>query len=278
MAFKLALVQPKTYYGDGNDIKNLPVALQYIDKAVSMNIDMICFPETYPGPWRKPISWSPISKLQAKAREHSIYILAGTAEECELDKNSHNIIEVLINREGEVVGKYRRTTPIGPWLYQGGQFWDFNYKEADELPVFNTEFGKIGILICSEVYVPELARVLALKGAEIIFMPAGAMKVDLNNTWRTLIFARAIENLAYTITTQSIFGVEEGLAMVASPENIILEEKNEGLYTIDIDLDRIRWLRKEKDRIIYPLPWKTKPGVLEPFWRRTKLYKKLSES
>lgn len=245
-----------------------------------MNIDMICFPETYPGPWRMPISWSTISKLQAKAREHSIYILAGTAEECELDKNRHQIVEVLIDREGEIVGKYRQTTPIGPWIYLGGQLWDFNYKEADELPVFDTEFGKIGILQCSEVYVPELARVLALKGAEIIFMPAGGgdLKSVLRNTWRTLVFARAIENLAYTITTQNIFFEDaEELAMVASPENIIFEEKNKGLFTVDIDLDRVRWLRKEKDRNIQPLPWKTKPGVLKPFWRRPDLYKDLLE-
>jgi len=274
MSFKLTVVQPKTYYGEGNDIKNLEAALDYVDLAAQEGTDMICFPETYPGPWRMPITWSPIEALQGKAKQHSVYILAGTAEKSIKNPQKHNIISVLIDPNGKVLGKYRRTTPPGPWGYLGGQFWNLDYEEADELPVFDTEFGKVGILICSEVYVPELARILALKGAEIIFMPAGGMKVDLNNTWRTLIFARAIENLAYTVTTQNIFGVEEGLAMVASPEEIVMEEKKPGIYSVQVDLDRVRWLREQTDNIKYPLPYKTKPGIFHQ-WRRPEIYKDL---
>ncbi|HKL75478.1 MAG TPA: carbon-nitrogen hydrolase family protein [Halanaerobiales bacterium] len=279
MTFKLALVQPKTYFGKENDVneKNLKSALNYIDEASENKADIICLPETYPGPWRKPVDWTPIPALQKKAKEKSVYILAGTAEKSIKDPEKHNIVMVIINRDGEIVGKYRRTTPPGPWAYPGGKFWDLDYEEADELPVFETEFGKIGILMCSEVYVPELARILALKGAEILFMPAGGVKVDLNPTWRTLIFARAIENLAYNVTTQNIFGVEEGLAMVTSPEEIILEEKKTGVYYADIDLERVRWLRKQKDKIIYPLPYKTKPGTLDQ-WRREEIYSYLINS
>lgn len=276
MSPRLTVVQPNTYYGEGNDKKNLAEALRYVDKAAKEGTDIICFPETYPGPWRMPVSWSPIPDLQAKAKEHSVYIVAGTAEKSVKNPEKHNIVSVIIDRNGKLVGKYRRTTPPAPWAYLGGQFWNLDYEEADELPVFDTEFGKVGILICSELYVPELARTLALKGAEIIFMPAGGIKVDLNNTWRTLTFARAIENLAYTVTTQNIFGVEEGLAMVASPEEIVLEEKNPGIYTVNLDLDRVRWLRKERDDVKFPLPYKTKPGIFHQ-WRRPELYTRLCE-
>ena len=62
--------------------------------------------------------------------------------------------------------------------------------------------GKVGLAMCSEIYMPEVTRALALRGAELIFMPAGIEKHRLWTTWRTLIFARAIENLAIAVTTQ----------------------------------------------------------------------------
>jgi 5-aminopentanamidase len=71
-------------------------------------------------------------------------------------------------------------------------------------PVFETDHGKVGLAMCSEVYMPEVARALALRGAELIFMPAGRDKRRLWATWRTLIWARAIENLAIVVTTQNL--------------------------------------------------------------------------
>ena len=91
--------------------------------------------------------------------------------------------------------------------------------------------------MCSEVYVPEVARALALQGAELIFIPAGDDKHRLWETWRTLIWARAIENLAVVATTQNVYGEERGLAMVATPEEIVLEETAPGAYYVDVDLD-----------------------------------------
>lgn len=141
------------------------------------------------------------------------------------------------------------------------------------MPVFDIPFCKIGILICSEVYVPELARILALKGAEIIFMPAGICKYELHETWRNLIWSRAIENLVYTVTCQNIFGAENGLAMICSPEEILIESIKPGIFIADCDFERIRWLREETDRYGPPMPFKTKPGVLRD-WFRPELYRK----
>ena len=98
--------------------------------------------------------------------------------------------------------------------------------------------------MCSEVYMPEVARALALRGAELIFMPAGTDKRRLWATWRTLIWARAIENLAVVVTTQNLFNHgERGLAMVAAPEEILFESTAPGLSVVDVDLDRLRAMR-----------------------------------
>jgi len=167
-----------------------------------------------------------------------------------------------------------RTSPTGPWIYHKSSLWDLNYLEADDLPVFVTELGTIGIIICSEVYVPELIRILAVKGAEIVFMPAGAYKAQLYDTWRLLVQARAIENLAYTATCQNILGAEDGLAMVAGPEGILLESAQEGVFVTTLDLDRIRELREAMDTYTMPMPFRTKPGLLKE-WRRPEIYGEL---
>ena len=136
---------------------------------------------------------------------------------------AHNLI-CMAYPDGRAPARYRRTHPNGPWIYTGGTAWEFQYVPGDEFPVFDTVHGKVGLAMCSEVYMPEVSRALALRGAELIFMPAGKDKNKLWATWRTLIWARAIENLAIVVTTQNLFDhSERGLAMVAGPEEILFE-------------------------------------------------------
>src|SRR5260370_22614835 len=95
-------------------------------------------------------------------------------------------------RAGRAPRRYRRTHPNGPWIYTGGTAWEFQWVAGDEFPVFDTVHGKVGLAMCSEVYMPEVARALALRGAELIFMPAGKGKRQLLATSRTPIWSRAI--------------------------------------------------------------------------------------
>ena len=154
-----------------------------------------------------------------------------------------------LSRRPRPPARYRRTHPNGPWIYTGGTAWEFQYVPGDEFPVFDTVHGKVGLAMCSEVYVPEVARALALRGAELIFMPAGKDKNTLWATWRTLIWARAIENLALVVTTQNLFDHgERGLAMVAAPEEIMFESTAAGMTVVDVDLARVRYLRIDTRR------------------------------
>ena len=77
----------------------------------------------------------------------------------------------------------------------------------------------------------------------------GREKRRLWATWRTLIWARAIENLAIVVTTQNLFDhSERGLAMVAAPEEILLESTNAGMSVVDVSLERVRYLRGDARR------------------------------
>jgi predicted amidohydrolase len=272
MGVQIAAVQTRTFPEADEQKKNIEMAREYVAEAAKQGAQIICFPETYPGPWKSPLNYSPIVSLEEMARKHKVYIVAGANCPVPGRPDRGYCSEVLVGPDG-LIGRYNRTIPRGPWIYKGGRFWDFDYQEADELPVFETAYGKIGLLICSEVYVPELSRILALKGAEMIFLPAGVSKYELHETWRNLIWARATENLACTVTCQNLFGAEHGLAMICSPEEILTESLKPGIFIAECDIDRIRWLRDQKDLYGPPMPWRTKPGALRD-WRRPEVFRK----
>jgi predicted amidohydrolase len=273
VTFDIAVVQAATAFGDRSREENIASAYRYAEEAARRGAAIACFPETFPGAWRMPVTWTPLGALREIAREAGIYIVGGYAEPLRTDESSrcYNTL-ALIGPDGKDVGFYRRTTPAhAPWIYKGGDYWDFDWVPASGLPIFETDLGKIGLLICSEVYAPELARILALKGAELIFIPAGLMPstTRLFDTWRTLTWARAIENLAYTAICSNITSRgEQGLAMICSPEGIVLESREEGVHIGPVDLARVQWLREEQDRLTDdPEPWGAKPGALRD-WRR----------
>ena len=270
-SMRIAVVQSATETNDPP--KNVQRALDYVEQAAAQGARIICLPETFPGPWTPPVDYDALPELVAKARDLDVFLIAGMVEEIAGDQDHHYNALVLLGPDGEV-GRYRRTTPQGPWIYKGGSFWDFGYKAHHDLPVFDIGDCTIGLLICSEVYVPELARQLALKGAEILFMPAGLWKMAQWDTWRVLTRARAIENLAYTATCQNILGHETsnaGLAMICSPEQVLAESSVEGVLVADCDLDRIRLLRKEQDGRSFPGDKACKAGVLWQ-WYQPHLY------
>lgn len=274
MELKIAVVQPETLTGSDAP-KNVDRAVEYIEQAAREGAKLIALPETYPGPYTVPLTYSPHEAMSAVARAEKVYVVFGALEYVRPDGGDrgacHNCL-YLYGPDGSRLGTYRRTTPPGPWIYKGGQFWDFDYQAADELPVFDTEFGKVGLLMCSEVYVPELSRIMALKGALITLLPAGLWSWQLHDTWRTLLWARAIENLMITATSRNVLPDGGGHAIICSPEEILVEARRPGVFTATADLSRLQWLREQVDRRLDTWPWRTKPGIFKQ-WRRPEIYR-----
>jgi predicted amidohydrolase len=272
MTFRIAVVQPISH-PPGEDERNVADAVRSIERAAQDGADFVCFPETYPGPWRMPATFDPTAALAAAAAKYGVHAVFGTIEPIDAKAaTAYNLI-VMAYPDGRAPARYRRTHPNGPWIYTGGTAWEFQYVPGDAFPVFDTVHGKVGLAMCSEVYMPEVTRALALRGAELIFMPAGKDKGRLWATWRTLIWARAIENLAIVVTTQNLFDhSERGLAMVASPEEILFESTAAGLSIVDVSLDRLRYLRRTRDEVGSSAGCATKQGVLGPQWQRPELY------
>ena len=272
MSFRIAIVQPLAHRPD-QDEANITDALRTIERAAADGAHFVCFPETYPGPWRMPARFDPVPAMVEAATRHTVHVVFGTIEPISAGQaTAYNLI-CMAYPDGRAPARYRRTHPNGPWIYSGGPDWEFQYVPSDAFPVFETVHGKVGLAMCSEVYVPEVTRALALRGAELIFMPAGTDKRRLWATWRALIWARAIENLAIVVTTQNLFSPSErGLAMVAAPEEILFESIAAGISIVEVSLERIRHLRSTRDEVGSADKYAAKQGLLGPQWQRPELY------
>lgn len=292
---RLGVLQPHTFYGD-EEQRNLEEAVKHVAQAAALEVDLILFPENYPGPHRSTGRFEVEETLRGAAAEHGVAIAAGTSIETAEGSGKYRIATVMINADGSIAGTVHRTHPVGPYIYEGGDLWDFPYQEDDDISVIDMGWGKVGVVTCSEVFVPEVARVLALKGAEVCLFPTGILIDELGYTdnWRTLVRARAIENLMYTAVTVNLFdpafadpyrtapagpptasGLTAGIAMIASPERVLATSESPGILCADLDLERVRRLRETEEELLVPAPYRTIPGILE--WRRPEILRSLTE-
>ncbi|NLX99743.1 MAG: carbon-nitrogen hydrolase family protein [Rhodopirellula sp.] len=118
------------------------------------------------------------------AKQHNLYIVAGLFE-----RSGHLVYNtaVLLGPDGHLVGKYRKVTlPRGEW--------DSGVAPGNEYPVFETRFGKVGMMVCYDGFFPEVARQLTAAGAEIIAWPVWGCNPALGR-------ARAIENHVYVASS-----------------------------------------------------------------------------
>jgi predicted amidohydrolase len=235
---KIALVQPKAYRF-GEEKKNLPLAIKYVEAAAKKGAQIICFPECYPGPYSGPINFSPIEDMLRTAQNLGVYILFGA-----VTKEDNKIYDktMVASPDGTMVGERAKIVsgPADKYLSGGKVF-----TSGSEIDVTDTKLGKIGILICREVWYPELARILALKGADIIFVPLG--NIRYRETLKNILWSRAIENTVYVACTQNLFLNEQGFSYIMSPEEIIGENLVEGILVKELDLERLRLLKESED-------------------------------
>ena len=165
--------------------ENLDSFAKWIDEAGANKADIVCLPEACTLIGRgsdylaaaEPIPGPATEFLGKAAARNKMYIVAGLLER---DGPAAYNTSVLIGRDGKLIGKYRKIC-LPRSEYDGG------LAPGNEYPIFETDFGKVGMMICWDVAYPEIARELAARGAEIILMPIWGGN-------ETLCKARAIEN------------------------------------------------------------------------------------
>ena len=225
---------------------------RFVVDAASRGADIVCLPEAMSmvgtgldyAEASEPVPGPGTEFLGRVARDNTVYIVAGLLErEGSVVYNT----AVLIGPDGMLEGKYRKVCLPREEI-------DGGVTPGDSLPVFDTPFGRIGMMICWDSQFPEPARMLAMRGAEVIFMPIAG-----GNT--TLVKARAIENQVYLVSSSydmetAVFNREGDILEEASSENPVI--------VVEVDLAEQTlwpWLGDFKNRIMREMP----PGkALEP--------------
>src|SRR5882762_7958574 len=170
---RVAAVQPSSFSG-AEEHRNAAQACAYVDEAADAGASYVVFPEGYPGPYSGPMENDALDRVRERARARRVWVSAGRLERGALPDTYH-ITHVLIDDSGEVRARYRRVQPNHPVFnayLMGGRH---HVLPGDELMTVDSPFGRIGLLICSELFVPELARILMLRGADLIVAPGGGV-------------------------------------------------------------------------------------------------------
>src|SRR5512135_1916592 len=183
-----------------------------------------------------------VSYVAGKAAEFSVYVVFGMP----VKEKVESILfdgAVVIGPDGEMLGDYRK-------LHLQGEE-RLAFRPGYRMPIFDTEFGGLGIMIGWDLAFPEVARGLALDGADLIVCPA-AWTGDQMEPWRAYTVARACENAVYLAAANRVgkepsytFGGESMLVGPRGQLHTCLEDAVEGYAVATVDLDEVRTVREE---------------------------------
>jgi len=245
--------------------RNVEKALKFARIAAEKGAHIVCFQELFMTHWfPKEVSdhhflLAETIEGPSMARMRQFSKETGVAMVCPIfEKEDENVFynsAVVIDAGGEILGCYRKNhVPQIP-------LWEERYYFSPGdlgFPVFRTKFAMIGVQICWDNFFPEGARILALKGAQIIFSPTAAAFAS-HKKWETVISTHAISNGLFMFRVNRVGSEEKqdfyGRSFCVSPEGELLGEPagmREGIILIDVDLKEIDKVRKEwpflKDR------------------------------
>jgi deaminated glutathione amidase len=244
-----------------NDVDvNVQKAVELIREAAKSNPDVVVLPENFHLMGTKKdffekaetIDGPTISGLRKLARELGIYIVAGTLKlRVENEEKLRNSCCV-INPDGEIQDVYNKVhtfnAQVGDRTYSGSQVEE----AGDKIVVTNIKGVPVGLSVCFDIRYPEMFRILALKGAKVILVPAIFMLHTGKDHWEVLLRARAIENQVYMVApaTYGKFPPHEewsyGRSMAIDPWGLMISQSSDkdSVVTVDLDLDLVEDVRK----------------------------------
>lgn len=157
-----------------------------IEKYVALDcVDMLMFPEGY-------LQSGNLEQVQGLAGKHEKWIISGMDDHRDVSRKMAT--GIIIDPAGDIAGEHRKTS-LTKWEIRRG------YQRGDSIKVIDTPLGRFGFAICYEIHFPEVSRILALQGADIIFNPIGSGMYDEAqfDVWNAIARARASENNVFVV-------------------------------------------------------------------------------
>ncbi|QSR89055.1 carbon-nitrogen hydrolase [Methylacidiphilum caldifontis] len=268
---KIALIQS---YGGRDPEEGLNRQLELIYKAKEWGAQIICTPELFRTryfcnqidpcffAWAEEINGPTLQSFMEVAKKLNV-VLIGSIFEKRTPGLYHNTA-IVVDADGSYLGCYRKAhIPDDP-----GYFEKYYFSPGEiEFPIFKTQFAKIGVLICWDQWFPEPARILALKGAQIIFYPTAigwlieekeSFGQDQLSSWQIIQRAHALANGVFvaSVNRVGLEGDEQsrriefwGRSFLVDPFGRMIKEagEKEEILIGEINFDLI-----EKTRINWP--------------------------
>lgn len=227
----VALAQMTCKMGDKN--YNINTMKKYVRKAKEKHAKLVIFPElavtgyitrdityelaeTIPGP--------SVETLEKIAKTENMHMVFGMLEKSEKAQGIIYNTAVLLGPDG-YVGKYRKMYLPTHSVFEEKRYFRLGY----QAPVFETNIGTLGMIICYDVFFPEVSRLLRLKGARLIICISASPAVR-KGFFEVLTAARAIENTVF-LAYVNLVGIEDGLQfwggsrLIAPSGSIIVQAK-----------------------------------------------------
>lgn len=254
---KVAAIQMPTVT---DKMQNVRTAGIYLEKIKDEKPDFVILPEMFCCPYQTqnfPVYaeeeggtvWQQLSEY---AKQYGIYLIGGSMPEKDAEGKVYNT-SYIFDRQGKQIGKHRKVHLFDIDV-TGGQ----TFKESDTLTagdhdtVFDTEFGRMGVMLCFDIRFPELARMMVNDGAKAIFVPAAFNMTTGPAHWELSFRTRALDNQIYMIgcapmRDESAGYISWGHSIVTDPWGRVIDmlDEKEGVLLTELDLDYEEQVREE---------------------------------
>lgn len=218
---------------------------EMVKEAKQKDAAIICLPEHWI-PCRRPDMKSLMNFLKTLAKENRINMITGA--DFYLEEKRTTVQSVVISRDGKILGMQSKVHLFGreKLIAEPGNIYN----------LFNIEGIKTGIAICHDLVYPEVARIYALKGAELVFSPAKITYEGLE-PWHLYVKARALENRIPIVSPNCcgsrffrggslIVGLRSNRKGIVYPEILAEAGEKERVLVADVDIESIRKYREER--------------------------------
>ncbi len=259
--YKVAAVQMET----GPQVsKNLTEAARHIESAAAQGAKLVALPEFFAlmgNTARETLAIreadgdGPIqSFLSEQARTHSVWLVGGTIPlQCEHPEKLR-AASLLFDERGERVARYDKIHLFDVTVNDAKRHYSESRTVAPgaEAIVVDTPLGRLGLTVCYDVRFPELFRLLAARGMDVLMLPSAFTALTGAAHWETLLRARAIENLCYLVAPAQqgyhASGRETyGDSMIVDPWGTVLARlaTGHGVVIHEIDIDAMQAVRRD---------------------------------
>ena len=253
---KIAIIQMHV----GLDKKgNVKKAVEHIKNAAAKGADMAVLPEMFNCPYSNVYfadyaegeGEDTFNALSEAAKAFGAYVIGGSVLERDGEKVYNT--SFVFNRRGEKIARHRKAHLFDIDVKGGQRFFESEtFTQGNEVTVFDTEFGKMGLCICFDIRFPEICRMMALKGAKVMFAPSAFNMTTGPLHWETLFKTRAVDNQYFTVgvspaRNENGVYVAYGNSIAVDPWGRIIyrAEAEEIVEIVDIDIHEVERVREQ---------------------------------